>query len=217
MAGRFMKIKRVVIPFITLVIITSQLAGCASVSSDETSKSMQESPDVSVEHAIPEDKQQSLDAAVVINTGDQQKAELSGDELIEYFQLVYDTCSALDTSYAEEQTAMELDILVSFCDTDNKKLPSDYEQQYRAWRPAETEQIPEATLTKPSTGSNQQGQQGGGQQSAGSQQQQGQTSDPNAPPGGYSSDPNHGFQELTPGNAGSLANEGDVEYSGWIS
>ena len=37
----------------TLVVITSQLAGCATMSSDKTLKSMQESPDVSAEHATP--------------------------------------------------------------------------------------------------------------------------------------------------------------------
>ena len=309
MAGRFMKIKKVVIPFMTLVVMTSQLAGCATMSSDEMLKTMQESPDVSIEYAIPDEEQQTLDATHILNVDNgvvdsdadsevglivdnQEKAELSGDELIEYFQLVYNTCSVLDTSYTEEQIAIELDMLVSFCDTDGKKLPSDYEQQYRAWRPTETEQTledqtPEVTLTftdcnetvwatgtvnlrsgpsteddkvgslnknqsvtrigigtgdysswskvklsdgsevyaasnyltttKPSTGSNQQGQQSSGQQSTSSQQQQGQTSDPSIPPGGYSSNPNQGFQEIVPGRDGSVANEGDVEYSGWIS
>ena len=37
----------------TLVVITSQLADCATMSSDKTLKSMQESPDVSAEHATP--------------------------------------------------------------------------------------------------------------------------------------------------------------------
>lgn len=72
MAGRFMKVKRIIIPFITLVIMTSQLAGCASMSSDEMLKSMQESPDVSIEYAIPDEEQQSLDATQVIDAGDQQ-------------------------------------------------------------------------------------------------------------------------------------------------
>ena len=169
MAGKFMKIKRIIIPMMTLIIMTSQLAGCASMTSDEMLKSMQESPDVSIEYAIPDEEQQTLDATHILNVDNgvvdsdadsevglivdnQEKAELSGDELIEYFQLVYDTCSILDTSYTEEQIAIELGMLVSFCDTDGKKLPSDYEQQYRAWRPAETEQTledqtPEVTLT----------------------------------------------------------------------
>lgn len=42
------------------------------------------------------------------------------------------------------------------------------------------------------------------------------TDNGDAPVGGYSSNPNQGFQEIVPGRDGSVANEGDVEYSGWI-
>jgi hypothetical protein len=115
MAGRFMKIKRVVIPFMTLVVMTSQLAGCATMTSDEMLKSMNESPDVSIEYAIPDPDKQSLDATQVIDIGGQQivsdsdsggdiglienqdnqeKTELSGDELIRYFQLAYGTSTS---------------------------------------------------------------------------------------------------------------------------
>lgn len=169
-----MKVKRIVIPFITLVIMTSQLAGCATMNSDEMLKSMNESPDVSIEYAVPDEEQQSLDASQVIGTGgtqsatdvmdqddsnigvigvkDEEKQPLSGDALIRYFQLTYDSCGAFESDSQEEQINFELDMLMSFCDTDGKKLPSDYEQQYRAWRPTETEQTledqtPEVTLT----------------------------------------------------------------------
>lgn len=167
MAGRFMKIKRVVIPFMTLVVMTSQLAGCATMTSDEMLKSMNESPDGSIEYAIPDTGKQSLDASGVINVGDQrfvsdsdsdgdiglignqnnqEKAELSGDELIEYFQLAYDSCGSFESTSQEEQINFELDILASFCDTDGEKLPADYADQYRAWRPAD-QQAPEVVLT----------------------------------------------------------------------
>lgn len=163
MAGRFMKIKKIVIPFITLVIMTSQLAGCATMNSDEMLKSMNESPDVSIEYAVPDTGQQSLDATQVIDVGDQQyvsdsnldgdvgliadqenqeKEPLSGDQLTKYFQLTYDSCTAFDSSSQEEQIAFELDMLVSFCDTDGEKLPADYAKQYREWRSVETEKIP---------------------------------------------------------------------------
>lgn len=56
----------------TLVVMTSQLAGCATMSSDEMLKTMQESPEVSIEYAIPDSGQQILDASDVINVGDQQ-------------------------------------------------------------------------------------------------------------------------------------------------
>ena len=168
MAGRFMKIKRIVIPFMTLVVMTSQLAGCATMSSQEMLKSMNESPEVVIEYAVPDTGQQSLDASQVIGTGDAQSATdvmgqddstigiigvkdeekqpLSGDELISYFQLAYDSCSAFESASQEEQINFELDILVSFSDTDGEKLPADYADQYRAWRPAD-QQAPEVVLT----------------------------------------------------------------------
>lgn len=167
MASRFMKIKRVIIPFMPLVVMTSQLAGCATMTSDEMLKSMNESPDVSIEYAIPDPDKQSLDASGVINMGDQQivsdsdidrdiglienqdsqeKAELSGDELIRYFQLAYDSCESFESTSQEERINFELDILASFCDTDGEKLPADYADQYKAWRPVD-QQAPEVTLT----------------------------------------------------------------------
>ncbi|MEY8262446.1 hypothetical protein AALA80_19215 [Oscillospiraceae bacterium 50-60] len=159
MASRFMKIKRVIIPFMTLVVMTSQLAGCATMTSDEMLKSMNESPDVSIEYAIPDPDKQSLDASGVINVGDQQfvsdsdsdsddiglienqgtqeKAELSGDELIEYFQKVYDIHTEIHSATTEEGLIQEeLKFLAELVESDNFTLPSDYEAQYRAWRPA---------------------------------------------------------------------------------
>lgn len=67
----------------------------------------------------------------------QEKQELSGDALIEYFQKVYDIHTDIHTSTtAEGLIQEELDFLVSLVDSDGEKLPSDYEAQYRAWRPA---------------------------------------------------------------------------------
>ena len=160
MAGKFMKVKRIVIPFITLVIMTSQLAGCATMSSDEMLKSMQESPDVSIEYAIPDTGQQSLDASGVINVGDtqfvsdsdsegdigvianqQEATELLGAELEEYFQLAYDSGASIEGDL-ETRIQGELGILISLVDADEAiKLPDNYEQAYRDWRPAEQVQL----------------------------------------------------------------------------
>ena len=160
MAGRFMKIKKIVIPFMTLVIMTSQLAGCASMTSEEMLQSMNESPDVSIEYAVPDTGQQSLDASGVINIGDQQIVsdsdsdsdigvianqqevkELSGAELEEYFQLAYDSGSSIEGDL-ETRIQGELGILLSLVDANETiKLPSDYADQYRDWRPAEQVQL----------------------------------------------------------------------------
>ncbi|MEY8421075.1 hypothetical protein AALA83_17640 [Oscillospiraceae bacterium 44-5] len=185
MASRFMKIKRVIIPFMTLVVMTSQLAGCATMTSDEMLKSMNESPDVSIEYAIPDPDKQSLDASGVINVGDQQfvsdsdsdsdedegiglienqdnqeKAELSGDELIEYFQKVYDIHTEIHSATTEEGLIQEeLKFLAELVESDNYTLPSDYEAQYRAWRPAgsltETEEQQQQPTQQGSSNQNQ--------------------------------------------------------------
>ena len=162
MAGRFMKIKKVIIPFMTLVVMTSQLAGCATMSSDEMLKTMQESPDVSIEYATPDEGEQTMDASKTITVGDQQfvsdsdnsqadsegesdigmveqqeAKELSGDELHNYFQLAYDSGTSLEGDL-ETRISGELDILVSLVGADDSvKLPGGYADQYRTWRPAE--------------------------------------------------------------------------------
>ena len=210
MASRFMKIKRVIIPFMTLVVMTSQLAGCATMTSDEMLKSMNESPDVSIEYAIPDPGKQSLDASEVINVGDQQfvsdsdsdgdsdiglienqdsqeKAELSGDELIEYFQKVYDIHTEIHSATTEEGLIQEeLKFLAELVESDNYTLPSDYEAQYRAWRPA-------GSLSE--TEEHQQPQQQQPAQQGSSNQNQGQQSKPS---GDQSQKPSGSIQTQQP-------------------
>ena len=162
MTGRFMKIKKVIIPFMTLVVMTSQLAGCATMSSDEMLKTMQESPEVSIEYATPDEGEQIMDESKIITVGDQQfvsdsdnsqadsegesdigmveqqeAKELSGDELHNYFQLAYDSGASIEGDL-ETRILGELDILNSLVDADDSvKLPGSYADQYRTWRPAE--------------------------------------------------------------------------------
>ena len=173
MASRFMKIKRVIIPFMTLVVMTSQLAGCATMTSDEMLKSMNESPDVSIEYAIPDPGKQSLDASGVINVGDQQFVsdtdsdgdsdiglidnqgtqeleEISHDELIAIFEENYEISKSIYNSDDEEVIRSELEMIKIIVKSMDKSLPSDYEAQYRVWRPSvnqQTQQASEVVLT----------------------------------------------------------------------
>lgn len=176
MAGRFMKIKKLVIPFMTLAIMTSQLAGCATVSSDETSKRMNESPDVSIESAVPDAGQQIMsdsDSEIeLLNTGKQELDELGHDELIAVFENAYEASKEVYNSDSEETIQNELLMIEITAASDNKSLPSDYEAQYREWRPSVTQQTqaaPEDTLTKPESqpGSKPSGGSSGGQQTQG--------------------------------------------------
>lgn len=146
--------------------MTSQLAGCATMNSDEMLKSMQESPDVSIEYAIPDEEQQSLDATQVIDAGDQQYVsdsdsegdiglianqqeleELSHDELLVVFGQQYEISKEIYNSDSEETIQNELEMIRITVECMEKSLPSDYEAQYREWRPSVISQASEVTLT----------------------------------------------------------------------
>ncbi len=99
--------------------------------------------------------------------------ELSGTELLEYFQKVYDIHQEIHIATTlDELINEELEFLVDLVESDGYTLPSDYEAQYRAWRPTDslpadiqnqqeqqvssTQQSTEQTQTqKPSTGQTQ--------------------------------------------------------------
>ena len=54
MSGKYMKIKRVILPTITMVIIASQLFGCASTTKQEAYDMMQETEQIELEYAVPD-------------------------------------------------------------------------------------------------------------------------------------------------------------------
>lgn len=133
---------------------------------------MNESPDVSIEYAIPDPDKQSLDASEVINVGDQQFVsdsdsdsdniglienqgtqeleEISHDELIAIFEENYEISKSIYNSDDEEVIRSELEMIKIIVKSMDKSLPSDYEAQYRAWRPSvnqQTQQASEVVLT----------------------------------------------------------------------
>ena len=62
--------------------------------------------------------------------------ELSGAELLEYFQKVYDICQEIHISTTLDGLVNEeLEFLKGLTESDGYTLPSDYEAQYKAWRP----------------------------------------------------------------------------------
>ena len=58
MASKFMKIKRIIIPFISLVILTSQLMGCAAMSQEEAASELANGTEVEIELAEPSGEQE---------------------------------------------------------------------------------------------------------------------------------------------------------------
>ena len=66
------------------------------------------------------------DASAPGQSSGEQREELSEDELLDYFQLVYDSGKAAEMDSPEEQVKLELDLLETICRNDNKELPSGY-------------------------------------------------------------------------------------------
>ena len=81
--------------------------------------------------------------------------ELNHDELIAVFGPVYEASKEVNNSDSEETIQNELLMIEMTAASMSKSLPSDYETQYREWRPSVISQAPEDTLTKPVSQSNQ--------------------------------------------------------------
>ena len=238
MVSRFMKIKRVVIPFMTLVVMTSQLAGCATMTSDEMLKSMNESPDVVIEYAVPDTGHQSLDASQVLDTDGQQIVsdshsdigliedqnnqkleEISHDELLVVFEQQYEISKEINNSDSEETIQNELEMIRITVECMEKSLPSDYEVQYREWRPSVVQQDTQ-TIETTQQPQNQQSQQSQGQQGQSSKPQGSQTQQPPQQQQGDSSgdqgslDDWESFGEIIT-DSSQIANNQDDPYSGY--
>ena len=54
MSGKYMKIKRIIIPTITMIILASQLFGCASTNQQEAYDMLNQSEQIELEIAVPE-------------------------------------------------------------------------------------------------------------------------------------------------------------------
>lgn len=64
MSGRFMNIKRIVIPTITMVIIASQLMGCAAVSQSELLQMINQGDAIEIEVATPINQEQGTESTI---------------------------------------------------------------------------------------------------------------------------------------------------------
>lgn len=68
MSGKFMRVKRIVIPTLTMIVIASQLIGCSSTSKTETSSMLDDnSSGIEVEVAVPDDSSSTENEVVVLS------------------------------------------------------------------------------------------------------------------------------------------------------
>lgn len=95
-------------------------------------------------------KDQQDNVGLIEDQGSKELQEISHDELIAVFQQQYDISKSIYNSDDEETISSELGMIKIVVENMDKTLPSDYEAQYRAWRPSVTQQTEassEATLT----------------------------------------------------------------------
>lgn len=140
MAAKYMRIKEIVIPFLTLVILLSQLSGCAVLSPSEVVEESQKGEEVVIEYA---DKDQSKnnesdDLTQAISNVQQSEAKetLTNEELIKVFEEAYSLALNIQ---GDEDYSIEIDYMLIEGSIDNlyptKKLPADYKERYIEWRP----------------------------------------------------------------------------------
>lgn len=181
------------------LLLTFSLAGCggqqAQQEPQEPKQEVQQTEPIMTSDNAPEQL-----------SNDREQQELSGDELIEYFQVVYGTSDGLNyLKTLEEKIDFEIEVLEVRAENENKLLPSDYADQYRAWRPVPVEEDPadnqtetsgeNQQQTKPSDKGQQQTQQPQQGQSGGQQSEPSgstQTQQPSQPSGG-AYDPYDGY------------------------
>ena len=99
MASRFMKIKKVVIPLITLVILVSQISGCAIMNRDDAAGILADNDEVVVEYAEPDE---DVGAEGVAGQIDTSVPEASDNEDMEDAEIgVVDNIGTLDEGDTE--------------------------------------------------------------------------------------------------------------------
>lgn len=76
----------------------------------------------------------------IVPTASEQLQEINHDELIEVFEKEYELSKGVYNSDSEDTIQGELLAIQFTVDSMDKSLPSDYEAQYRAWRPSVVQQ-----------------------------------------------------------------------------
>ena len=89
MAAKYMRIKEIIIPFLTLVILLSQLSGCAVLSPSEVVEESQKGEEVVIEYADKDNQTDDLTQAISNVKQSEAKETLTNEELIKVFEEAY--------------------------------------------------------------------------------------------------------------------------------
>lgn len=147
------------------VVLALSLVSCGGQQAQEPQEPTQEVQQAESISAQPVVAPEEVKQEIVTTASETEPEELSGEVLTHYFQLAYDGSKPyVGELSTEEAIAWELEVLGIRAENENKGLPADYADQYRAWRPVE--EAPESTAQQVSEapknqdqGSNQQQQQ----------------------------------------------------------
>ena len=140
--GRNMKSKYLALGLGAL--LTLSLVSCGGQQAQEPQQEVQQNEPVTTEPTTPPAQPEQL-------SNKEGSEEISHDELIAVFEENYEISKSIYNSDDEEIIRSELEMIKIVVKSMDKTLPSDYEAQYRAWRPSVAQQQqqenPEVTLT----------------------------------------------------------------------
>ena len=125
-------------------LLALSLVSCGGQQAQEPQQEVQQNEPVTTEPTTPPAQPEQL-------SNKEGSEEISHDELIAVFEENYEISKSIYNSDDEEIIRSELEMIKIVVKSMDKTLPSDYEAQYRAWRPSVTQQQqqenPEVTLT----------------------------------------------------------------------
>lgn len=119
-----------------LILSLASCGGQQTPKPEEPKQEVQQAEPISAQPVIaPEEVKQEI-----MPTASEQLQEITHDELIEVFEKEYEISKGVYNSDSEDTIQGELLAIQFTVDSMDKSLPSDYEAQYRAWRPSVAQQ-----------------------------------------------------------------------------
>ena len=167
MASKFMRTRRIVLPFISVAILVSQLAGCAILSQADVEQELANGTEVVLEVVDLAQGQSTVDVQIgdetyttdtELGTGEEGTLEdaeslleedieiISDSTMITFFEFAFDHGKLVrEITNNQDTLQTELEELATF-ETDTYKFKEGYQDEYVIWRAnklASTEKLPE--------------------------------------------------------------------------
>ena len=119
-----------------LILSLASCGGQQTPKPEEPKQEVQQAEPISAQPVVsPEEVKREI-----MPTASEQLQEITHDELIEVFEKEYEISKGVYNSDSEDTIQGELLAIQFTVDSMDKSLPSDYEAQYRAWRPSVVQQ-----------------------------------------------------------------------------